>query len=125
MMRAIAGTAGLGLFNPGPVLARFIEQSNQPCGDDRAPGKLIGTLPLSRPGGLVQPFGVKIGGQGLDARLNTDLSRLESDRMITPNELAYVRTECPAPVSAYRGPWRVRTSGQGAQTGALGLDDLA
>ena len=51
----------------------------------RAAGTLVGTLPLSRAGAPVQPYGVKFGGRGLDARLVTDLSRLEPDRLITPN----------------------------------------
>jgi hypothetical protein len=57
---------------------------------------LLGTLPLFRAGWPVQPFGVKFGGAGLDARLVTDLSLLEPDRLITPNALAYIRTECPS-----------------------------
>src|SRR5262245_22000827 len=71
--------------------------AQQPCADPAA-GTLIGTLPLSRPGAPVQPYGVKFGGRGLDARLVTDLSRLQPDRLITPNALAFVRTECPAAV---------------------------
>ena len=129
VMRAIAATAGAALFDPGPVLARLIaEQSTHPCGDVPALGRLVGTLPLSRAGGLVQPFGVKIGGPGLDARLNTDLSRLQPDRLITPTDQVYVRTECPPAVVAHRGPWTIRTSGLiglPGRAGAVPLDDLA
>ena len=78
--------------------------ARQPCRDSAA-GTLVGTLPLSRAGAPVQPYGVKFGGRGLDARLVTDLSRLEPDRLITPNAAAFVRTECPAAVAQHRGPW--------------------
>lgn len=125
----IAATAGGALLDPGPVLARIIaEHSAQPCGEARPLGRLIGTLPLSRTGGLVQPFGVKIGGPGLDARSNTDLSSLEPDRLVTPTEQVYVRTECPERVLAQRGPWTIRTSGlieRPGRAGTLPVDALA
>src|SRR5690242_16696529 len=57
-------------------------------------GELIDTLPLSRPGAPVQPFGRKFG-HGLDARLVTDLSRLEPRRLVTPTDEVFVRTEVP------------------------------
>ena len=101
------------------------EQSAQPCEDAAPLGRLVATLPLSRAGGLVQPFGVKIGGPGLDARLNTDLSGLQPDRLITPTEQVYVRTECPPAVAAHRGPWTIKTSGLVARAAALPLDDVS
>jgi hypothetical protein len=77
--------------------------ARQACGDPA--GTLIDTLPLSRSGAPVQPYGVKSGGRGLDARLVTDLSLLQPGRLITPNDLAFVRTECPAVVA--RSPRRI------------------
>src|SRR5215203_5063784 len=85
--------------------------AQQPCGDNGAAGTLLGTLPLSRPDGVIQPFGVKFGGAGLDARQVTDLSGLRADRLITPNQLAFVRTECPPAVARRRGPWSIATTG--------------
>jgi DMSO/TMAO reductase YedYZ molybdopterin-dependent catalytic subunit len=128
-VRLIAATAGAALLDPDPVLARiFAEYSTQPCADARPLGRLVTTLPLSRTGGLVQPFGVKIGGPGLDARSNTDLSRLEPDRLVTATEQVYVRTECPESVLAHRGPWTIRTSGligRPGRAGTLPFDALA
>jgi DMSO/TMAO reductase YedYZ molybdopterin-dependent catalytic subunit len=127
VVRAIAATAGAALFDPGPVLGRLLAEQSRSCVDDRPLGRLVSTLALSRAGGLVQPFGVKIGGPGLDARLNTDLSRLQPDQLITPTDQAYVRTECPQIVAAHRGPWRLRTSGLiglPGGVGAVSVDDL-
>ena len=111
-IRTMAATAGVSLVDPGPVLTRLIaEQSAQGCGAEHALGRLVGTLPLSRPDGVVQPYGVKIGRPGLDARLNTDLSKLEADRLITPTDQIYVRTDCPPAVAAHQGRWTIKTTG--------------
>jgi DMSO/TMAO reductase YedYZ molybdopterin-dependent catalytic subunit len=98
--------------------------AEQPCADPATAGTLIGTLPLSRSGAPVQPYGVKFGGRGLDARLVTDLSTLEPDRLITPASQAFVRTECPASVTQHRGPWRIRTTGLLRREGSLTGDEL-
>jgi DMSO/TMAO reductase YedYZ molybdopterin-dependent catalytic subunit len=121
-MRAMAATTGASLIDHVPVLARIITQA---CGDERAQGDLVATLPLSRAGGLVQPFGVKIGGPGLDARSNTDLSQLQTDRLTTPTDQVYVRTECPPAVAAHRGSSTIKTSGLVARAGAVPLDNLS
>jgi DMSO/TMAO reductase YedYZ molybdopterin-dependent catalytic subunit len=123
-MRAMAATAGASLFEPGPVLARIIDQTTHSCEDPGALGRLVATLPLSRAGGLVQPFGVKIGGPGLDARSNTDLSQLEPDRLTTPTSQVYVRTECPQAAASHQGPWSIKTSGLLAGAGTVTLEDL-
>ena len=121
----MAATAAASLVDPGPALTRLIaEQSAQGCDADHALGRLVGTLPLSRPGGVVQPYGVKIGGRGLDARLNTDLSKLEPDRLITPTDQIYLRTECPPAVAAHQGPWTITTSGLLAKPSTVPLDDV-
>lgn len=115
MLRTLAATGAATLVDAGPILARLVAQ--QPCAGPATAGTLLGTLPLFRDGWPVQPFGVKFGGAGLDARLVTDLSLLEPDRLITPNALAYIRTECPAGAAARQGPWTIKTSG-------LTLDEL-
>ena len=94
-----------------------------PCADPAA-GELLGTVPLSRTGAPEQPYGVKFGGRGLDARLITDLSRIESGRLITSNPQAFVRTECPALAARHRGPWQIRTSGPLRQEGSLTAGEL-
>ncbi len=132
ILRTLAATGAATLVDPGPVLARLVAQ--QPCADPATTGTLLGTLPLFRDGWPVQPFGVKFGGAGLDARLVTDLSLLEPDRLITPNALAYIRSECPPAAAAQQGPWTIKTSGvtqadargQGVDVphGTLTLDEL-
>jgi DMSO/TMAO reductase YedYZ molybdopterin-dependent catalytic subunit len=99
--------------------------AGQPCADPATAGTLIDTVPLSRAGAPVQPYGVKFGGRGLDARSITDLSRLEPDRLITPNAEVFVRTECPAAVRQHRGPWRIRTTGLLAREGSLTDEELS
>ncbi|MEO8680618.1 MAG: molybdopterin-dependent oxidoreductase [Vicinamibacterales bacterium] len=118
---ALVAAGAATLVDPGKVLARMAAQV--PC---TAPGTstLIGTLPLFRGRPQDQQFGIKISGQGLDARLVTDLSILQPDKLITPNELAYIRTEIPAAAANHQGPWIIETNGLVANPGALALDDL-
>jgi DMSO/TMAO reductase YedYZ molybdopterin-dependent catalytic subunit len=118
LARIAAASAGLA----ASYLDRLAAQ--QSCADPAAAGTLIDTLPLSRAGAPVQPYGVKFGGTGLDARLITDLSRLAPDRLITPNSEVFVRTECPAAVAQHRGSWRIRTAGLLAREGSLSADEL-
>ena len=113
--------AGAALFDAGPLLSRLVV--NQPCSDRQPAGTLLGTLPLSRPGAPVQPFGVKFG-RGLDARLVTDLSLLSPDRLITANRLAYIRTECPPDVVTDRRSWTIGVSGLVERNLVLTLDEL-
>jgi DMSO/TMAO reductase YedYZ molybdopterin-dependent catalytic subunit len=117
---AAAGTATL--VEPGEVLARLA--ANVACVGTTPAGELLGTLPLFRNRPQPQPFGVKVNGQGLDARLITDLSILEADHLITANELAYIRTEIPAAARNHQGPWTLDANGLLAQPQLLKLDDL-
>ena len=113
------------LVEPGEVLARLA--ADVPCVAGGPAGELIGLLPLFRDRSQPQEFGVKFGGVGLDARLVTDLSKLEPNKLITPNELAYIRTEMPAAAAeaTAKGPWMLDASGLVAQPAALRLDELA
>jgi DMSO/TMAO reductase YedYZ molybdopterin-dependent catalytic subunit len=118
MMAAVGAST---LIDPGPVLSQLA--ADQPCAGP-APGALLGTLPLFRAGAPAQPFGVKLGGPGLDARLVTDLSMLDANRLVTPNALAFIRTEQP-PAAARQNPWVIAASGLVADRRALTLADLA
>ena len=118
---AAAGTATL--VEPGEVLARLA--ADVACVGTAPAGELLGLLPLFRNKPQPQEFGVKYGGPGLDARMVTDLSILEPNKLITPNELAYIRTEIPAAAAAHQGPWTLETSGLLAQPALLRLDDIA
>jgi DMSO/TMAO reductase YedYZ molybdopterin-dependent catalytic subunit len=124
--QALATLAGAGvaiMVDPGPVLARLA--AGAPCTTGPALGELLGTLPLFRDRSQAQPFGQKISGTGLDARLITDLSILEPGNLITPNHLAYIRTEIPADAANHQGPWTIDADGMLARPGALDLGELS
>jgi DMSO/TMAO reductase YedYZ molybdopterin-dependent catalytic subunit len=122
MLGTLAAAGAATLVEPGEVLARLAAEV--PCVGGAPAGELLGTLPLFRNRPQPQPFGVKISGQGLDARLITDLSILEPGNLITPNELAYIRTEIPAAAKNHQGPWTLDASGLLAQPASLKLDEL-
>ena len=122
MLGALAAAGAATLVEPGEALARLA--ADVPCSALAAIGDVIGTLPLFRDRSQVQEFGVKYGGVGLDARLVTDLSILEPNRLITPNELAYIRTEIPAAAAAHQGPWTLDAAGLIAAPSVIKLDDL-
>jgi DMSO/TMAO reductase YedYZ molybdopterin-dependent catalytic subunit len=121
VLGALAATGVATIAEPSEALARFVAN----CTPAGPAGELLGTLPLFRDRSQAQPFGVKISGSGLDARLITDLSLLEPGKLITPNELAYIRTEIPPSAAQHQGPWTLETSGHLASPGVLKLDDLA
>jgi DMSO/TMAO reductase YedYZ molybdopterin-dependent catalytic subunit len=123
MLGTIAAAGAGTLVEPGEVLARLA--ADVPCVAGGPAGELLGTLPLFRDRSQVQAFGVKYGGPGLDARMVTDLSILEPNKLITPNELAYIRTEMPEAARAHQGPWTLEASGLLASPTVLKLDDLA
>jgi DMSO/TMAO reductase YedYZ molybdopterin-dependent catalytic subunit len=71
---------------------------------------MLGTLTLDGEGpGQAPPF-ESVLGQGLDARLFTDLSALRPDTMIIPNERFFIRTTCPPGLPA-AGPWTIALGG--------------
>ena len=119
---ALARIASASAALAGSYLERLAAQL--PCGEAAPPSTLLGTLPLSGDNAVVQPYGVKFGGRGLDARLITNLSALEPDRLITPNAQVFTRTECPPAVVAHRGPWAIDTSGLLARDGGLAAEEL-
>jgi DMSO/TMAO reductase YedYZ molybdopterin-dependent catalytic subunit len=123
VLGTLAAAGAATLVDPGEVLARLA--ADVPCTASAPAGELLGTLPLFRDRSQAQAFGVKYGGPGLDARLVTDLSILEPGKLITPNDLAYIRTEIPAAAAAHTGPWTIETSGLLAKDGSLSLDAIA
>lgn len=122
MLATFAAAGAATLVDPGEVLARIA--ADVPCVAGGPAGELLGTLPLFRDRPQVQEFGVKYGGVGLDARLVTDLSILEPNKLITPNELAYIRTEMPSAAREHQGPWTMEASGLAQSPAVLKLDDL-
>lgn len=121
ILGTFAAASAATLVDPGEVLTRLA--MDVPCVASPA-SELLGTLPLFRDRSQVQEFGVKYGGVGLDARMVTDLSKLEPGKLITPNELAYIRTEIPAAAANHQGPWTLDASGLLASPAVLKLDDL-
>src|SRR5437762_4170542 len=76
--------------------------------ESQAPaGRLVRTLPLRDPSRPDNPPLNQLLGAGLDARLFTDLSTLDSGAMITPNDRFFIRTACPDEVDAMR-PWTIK-----------------
>jgi len=123
VLGTLAAASAATLVDPGQVLAKLA--ADVPCTGAASAGELLGTLPLFRYRPQDQAFGVKYGGPGLDARMVTDLSLLEPGKLITANELAYIRTEMPAAAAAHTGPWTIETSGLLAKDGTLVLDAIA
>jgi len=122
LLGTLAAASAASLFDPGPMVSGLGAQ--QSCTSDPDPGTLLATLPLSRAGAPDQPFGVKLGGRGLDARLVTDVSALEPDRLITPNSLAFVRTESPTMAASQQSAWTIRTSGLDDDQAPLALSTM-
>jgi DMSO/TMAO reductase YedYZ molybdopterin-dependent catalytic subunit len=121
VLGALAMAGGATLVDPCPLLARMA--SDLPCAGAAPAGDLIATLPLFRERSQAQPFGMKFG-NGLDARLITDLSLLEPGALITANELAYIRTEIPPAAAAHQGPWTIKGAGLVTNESTLTLADL-
>lgn len=97
-----AGTAGLGTL----PWARLLAQA--PCGADGSEGELVRTLPLYGPRSVETPLGQMLGGDGLDARLFTDLSTLDTGRMVTAQRDMFVRTAVPRGLSHDPAAWTIR-----------------
>ena len=122
MLGALAALGVAHLVDPGPVLAQLA--AAKPCSSGAPLGELLGTLPLFRERSQAQPFGIKFE-SGLDARLVTDLSRLDPGKLITPNELAYIRTEMPPAAAQHEGPWTITAAGLITQETTVTLAELA
>lgn len=69
------------------------------------PGELIGIVPLHGETARATPFGAIVGGEGLDARQFTDLSRLQPDRLITPSDDMFIRTTAPRALQDSLAAW--------------------
>jgi DMSO/TMAO reductase YedYZ molybdopterin-dependent catalytic subunit len=94
----------------GPLAARVEHLLAQSC-DGASLGDLLGTIPLHGDRPRATPFGQMVGGPGLDARLFTDLSTLQPDRLITPSAEVFVRTAAPAAARAVSSSWAIALDG--------------
>ncbi len=101
-LRRTALAAGLGGCSP-TWWARALAQA----GCDEPAGDLVRTLPLYGPGAVETPLGEMLGGVGLDARLFTDLTRLDRGRMVTPSADVFVRTAAPQDLRHNPAGWQI------------------
>ena len=83
--------------------------------------RLIGTVPLVAPGSSAPLFG-RLLGDGLDARLFTDLSTIRNPQSAIRNDEFFVRTAAPKARPA--DPWVVRIAGLVETPIELSLRDL-
>lgn len=122
--RFVAGSAVAGLsviegFLPTRTLAQGA------CGEGPR-GTLVRTLPLYGPGAAETPLGQMVGGPGLDARLFTDLTGLDTGRMVTPTHDVFVRTAVPPGVNPDPAAWQIAIgSGSGDSFRRIRAADLA
>lgn len=95
-----AGTAWGALTvagNSASVLERLAAQAI--CPDAGPLGDLVGVVPFLGERAASTPLGRMVGGEGLDARLFTDLSQIQPGRLITPTSHVFVRTAGPKDVA--------------------------
>src|SRR5215471_14187142 len=86
--------------------------------------RFLATVPLGNPGGApAPPFG-RLLGDGLDARLFTDLSTLgQEPSMLTPTDKFFVRTAVPSNIPP-TDAWTLRIGGRVASPLDLRLREL-
>ncbi|MBS1818991.1 MAG: molybdopterin-dependent oxidoreductase [Acidobacteria bacterium] len=105
----------LGATGAAAVLEQWVDA--QPLLPPRG-GRLVRTMPLGRLDGRPKPPTGVLLGEGLDARLFTDLSALDVDRLVTPTSQFYVRTAHP-PLLPPASEWRISLGGLVDKTGVL------
>ena len=107
-----AGTTWGALTLTGDTVRMFERLAAQTICPDAGPlGDLVSVLTFlgERPSGT--PLGQMLGGEGLDARLFTDLGRIHPDRLITPTPEVFVRTAGPKNVPRHvLDSWSIRLS---------------
>lgn len=106
-VRRAAEVAGLGLLAP----RAWADLLLQPECDGGPAGELVRTLPLYGPGAIEAPLGQMVGGPGLDARLFTDLTALQPNRMVTPVTEMFVRTAAPPGLNYAPERWSITVPG--------------
>jgi len=81
------------------------------CADPFAGAQMLEQLAFTIDDGqpIQVPFHTKLN-QGWDARLYTDLTQLDADRLVTPTELFYIRTEFPD-LLVTTDDWQIAVSG--------------
>ncbi len=114
-------TRGLATAGLAVAIERWLgAQALRPVTD----GRLVRVMPLGRFDGRPTPPLHVVLGAGLDARQFTDLSGLDSSRLVTPTGQFYVRTAHPPDLPAAEG-WRVAFGAPGATDRLLDVGALA
>ena len=112
--------SGLGASAVWLTLAQRLAAQDLPT----PPGsRLIRTMRLGRFDGRPTPPPHTLLGNGLDARLFTDLSGLEEDRSITPIDQFFVRTAHPPALPA-AASWQITLGGRVREEVMLGIAKL-
>jgi DMSO/TMAO reductase YedYZ molybdopterin-dependent catalytic subunit len=94
-----AGTAWGALTLSGDSARLFERLAAQAICPESGPlGDLVGVMSFLGERAAATPLGRLVGGEGLDARLFTDLSQLQPDRLVTPTAQVFVRTAGPKDV---------------------------
>jgi DMSO/TMAO reductase YedYZ molybdopterin-dependent catalytic subunit len=96
--------------------------ASQAC-DGLPLGELLGTVPLHGDRPRPTPYGVLVGGPGLDARQFTDLSSLDAGRLVTPTSDVFIRTAAPRALQRPPADWSIALEGFGGAT-AISIDRL-
>jgi len=90
----------------------------------RGDARFVGAIPLGTPGAPAPPFG-RLLGDGLDARLFTDLSQLgDPQSLVTSTDTFFVRTAAPSNLPAV-DPWTIHIGGLVQSSRDINLRDLA
>lgn len=88
----------------------------------RPSGTFVGTVPFGVPGAQTAPLN-RLLGAGLDARQFTDLSTISTDRLLTPAEHFFIRTQSP-PALPDPASWSVAIGGLVASESKYDLASL-
>jgi DMSO/TMAO reductase YedYZ molybdopterin-dependent catalytic subunit len=105
-----AGLVWGGVAFLGPT-TRVVERLAAESCDGGPLGDLVGLVPLHGDRARATPFGEIVGGAGLDARLFSDLSKLQPDRLLTPTSEMFVRTAAPVTLRQRLSAWTIPVHG--------------
>lgn len=120
-----AAVAGLGVAGPDAWMASLLAQAQAPPCAALPPGDLLRLLPLFAAGAADVPTGTLVGGNGLDARLYTDLSPLTPKTLVTATDDVFVRTAAPPAIDTTAARWTVAVQDLAGRTlGAVTAAEL-
>lgn len=121
-----AGTAWGALTLLGDTARLFERLAAQTICPEAGPiGDLVHVMPFLGERAVATPLGTMVGGEGLDARLFTNLSDIQPNRLLTPTARVFVRTAAPKSVSPnVLARWDIAVRGVGRAPTLLAVKDL-